>query len=50
MMFETTEIPEVELDDVGISVIAYRSYMLRKIMLGKVIAELLKKLEKVVKI
>lgn len=41
-VLEAANIPEAELGDVGISNVAYRSHMLRKIMLGKVIAELLK--------
>jgi DNA-binding transcriptional ArsR family regulator len=43
-VLEATEIPEIELDNVGISSVAYRSHMLRKIMLGRVIAELLKEI------
>ncbi len=41
-VLDANEIPEAELDSVGISNVTYRSHMLRKIMLGKVIAELLK--------
>ena len=41
-VLEANHIPDAELGSVGISNVAYRSHMLRKIMLGKVIAELLK--------
>ncbi len=41
-VLEAANIPDEELDGIGISNVAYRSHMLRKIMLGKVIAELLK--------
>lgn len=41
-VIEANDIPEHNLDSEGISVVAYRAHMLRKIMLGKVIAELLK--------
>lgn len=41
-VLEATNIPEEELEGIGVSNVAYRSHMLRKIMLGKVIAELLK--------
>jgi DNA-binding transcriptional ArsR family regulator len=41
-VLEAANIPDQELGGIGISNVAYRSHMLRKIMLGKVIAELLK--------
>lgn len=41
-VLEAVNIPDEELGSLGISNLAYRSHMLRKIMLGKVIAELLK--------
>ncbi|WP_417707976.1 hypothetical protein [Rheinheimera aquimaris] len=41
-VLEAANIPDEDLDGIGISSVAYRSHMLRKIMLGKVIAELLK--------
>ncbi|MFT5521779.1 MAG: hypothetical protein ACI9IA_002384 [Enterobacterales bacterium] len=41
-VLEAANIPDEELGGIGISNVAYRSHMLRKIMLGKVIAELLK--------
>ncbi len=43
-VLEANEIPDTELSSVGISSLAYRSHMLRKVMLGKVIAELLKEI------
>jgi len=39
-------IPDIELENLGISVTTYRSHMLRKIMLGKVIADLLNEISK----
>lgn len=44
-VLETNNIPDEKLADIGISNLAYRSHMLRKIMLGKVITELLKEVE-----
>ncbi|MCG8316501.1 MAG: winged helix DNA-binding protein [Pseudomonadales bacterium] len=41
-VLEAANIPDEELEGIGVSNVAYRSHMLRKIMLGKVIAELLK--------
>ena len=41
-----TGIPTVELEKLGISIVAYRSHMLRKIMLGKVISDLLEETAK----
>lgn len=41
-VLEAANIPEEELGNLGISGLAYRSHILRKLMLGKVIAELLK--------
>ena len=41
-VLEAADIPDAELSGFGISNVAYRSHMLRKIMLGKIIAELLK--------
>lgn len=43
-ILEANEIPDYELESIGISNVAYRSHMLRKVMLGKVIAELLKEI------
>lgn len=43
-VLDANEIPDTELSSVGISNIAYRSHMLRKAMLGKVIIELLKEI------
>lgn len=39
-------IPDIELEKLGISVVTYRSHMLRKIMLGKVISDLLEETSK----
>lgn len=44
-VLEAANIPDQELEGIGVSNVAYRSHMLRKIMLGKVIAELLKEVE-----
>lgn len=41
-VLEAANIPDEDLGGIGISNVAYRSHMLRKIMLGKVISELLK--------
>jgi len=41
-VLDSNDIPETELSSIGITNVAYRSHMLRKIMLGKVIGELLK--------
>lgn len=43
-VLEANEIPEEEMNSVGISGVAYRAHMLRKVMLGKMIAELLKEI------
>ncbi len=43
-VLEAVNILEEELDKIGVSNTAYRSHMLRKIMLGKIIAELLKEI------
>lgn len=43
-VLDANNIPERELDNTGISSVAYRAHILRKIMLGKVIAELLKEI------
>jgi len=43
-ILDAADLPDAELDSVGISNVAYRSHMLRKIMLGKVISELLKEI------
>lgn len=43
-VIDANEIPEQELESFGISIFAYRSHMLRKIMLGKVISEMLKEI------
>lgn len=43
-ILDANNIPDAELSAVNISNVAYRSHMLRKIMLGKVIAELLKEI------
>jgi len=39
-------VPEIELEKMGISNVTYRSHMLRKIMLGKVISDLLDEIGK----
>ncbi|MDR9426079.1 MAG: hypothetical protein RI567_12450 [Marinobacter sp.] len=43
-VLEANDLPDAELDKIGISYVTYRSHMLRKIMLGKIIAELLKEI------
>lgn len=43
-VLDTNEIPDTELDSYGISYVAYRSHILRKVMLGKVISELMKEI------
>ena len=43
-VLDANEVPDSELESVGISNVAYRSHMLRKAMLGKVLAELLKEI------
>lgn len=43
-ILEANEIPETELESIAISNTTYRAHMLRKIMLGRVIAELLKEI------
>lgn len=43
-VLEANEVPGTELELVGISNLTYRSHMLRKVMLGKVISELLKEI------
>ncbi len=43
-VLDASDVPETELDSIGISNTAYRSHMLRKVMLGKVIAELLREI------
>jgi hypothetical protein len=40
-IIETSEIPEIDLGPMNISSTAYRSHILRKVVLGKIIAELL---------
>ncbi|MBE0472397.1 MAG: MarR family transcriptional regulator [Methyloprofundus sp.] len=41
-VLDNSEVPDKELKTYGISMVAYRSHLLRKAMLGRVIAELLK--------
>lgn len=43
-VLEANDLPDAELDGIGISYLTYRSHMLRKIMLAKIIAELLKEI------
>ncbi|WP_341904944.1 hypothetical protein [Fluviicola taffensis] len=43
-VLDGNDIPDIELEELGISNVAYRSHMLRKALLGKVIAELLKEI------
>jgi DNA-binding transcriptional ArsR family regulator len=43
-VLEANEIPESDVLLAGISVVAYRAHMLRKVMLGKMLAELLKEI------
>lgn len=43
-VIDSNELPNSELDTLGISLAAYRSHLLRKAMLGRVIAELLKEI------
>lgn len=43
-IMSSNEIPDVNIDDLKVSITAFRAHMLRKAMLGKVIAELLKEL------
>lgn len=44
-ILESNDVPSSELQSMGISTIAYRSHLIRKAMLGKVIAELLKEIK-----
>ncbi|MGN2244949.1 hypothetical protein ACFWZU_15750 [Frateuria sp. GZRR33] len=43
-VLDANDVPEDEMNSVGISSVAYRAHMLRKLMLGKMIAELLKEI------
>jgi DNA-binding MarR family transcriptional regulator len=43
-ILDANEIPDIELEKIGISGVAYRSHMLRKIILGRIITELLKEI------
>ena len=43
-VLDANDLPDAELDQIGISYVTYRSHMLRKVMLGKVIVELLKEI------
>jgi energy-coupling factor transporter ATP-binding protein EcfA2 len=45
-VLDENNIPDIELEKLGISNVAYRSHMLRKSMLGKVLGELLDEIGK----